>query len=127
MSQEPQRAASLRDVLNYNPEQYLSDDELALIRSTFKDNPRLIAVVRKVMLPTISDPELPIEEIANDSLLAGVDWQSMPAEHVKAVLQGRQEAIKFIAGGLIKLKMFANSGEESPYSAELRRKKDSTK
>lgn len=125
--QDQSQRASLRDVLNYKPEQYITDDELALIRSTFKDNHKLLAVIRKVMLPTISDPDLPVEELANDVLLAGIDWQSMPSEHVKAILQGRQEAIKFIAGGIIKLKMFANSTEESPYSAELRRKKDSAK
>jgi hypothetical protein len=126
MPQDNQRA-SLRDVLNYEPEQYLSADELALIKSTFKDNQKLLNVLRKVMLPTISDPSLPVEEVANDSLLAGVDWQSMPSEHVKAILQGRQEAIKFIAGGLIRLRMLSSESEESPYQKALRMKKDSAK
>lgn len=119
--------ATLRDVINYEPEMYLSSDEMALIKSTFKDNPKLIAVLRKVFLPTMSDPSLPIEEISNDVLLTGVDWQGMPTEHIKPILLGRMEAIKFVAGGLIKLKMLSNASEPNPYAEALRRKKDSAK
>lgn len=119
--------ASLRDVLNYEPEKYLSDEEVALIKSTFRNNPALLAVIRKIMLPTIADPSLPIEEMANDVLLTGVDWMSMPSEHVKPIIQGRMEAIKFVAGGLIKLKVISSAKEENPFEEALRRKKDSAK
>lgn len=122
-----QQRASLSDVLNYDPEQYLSDEEVALIRSTFKDNPKLMAVIRKVMLPTISDPSLPIEEISNDAFLAGLDIGAMPKEELKAIMLARQDAIKFIVGGLVKLKVFAHSREETPDEAERRRYKDSAK
>jgi hypothetical protein len=119
--------ASLRDVLNYEPEQYLSEDEVALIRSTFKDNPRLLAVLRKVLLPTISDPTLPIEEMGHDAYLAGVDWAQIPSDQIKPIILGRSEAIKFVIGALIKLKVIANAQDESPYQKEMRRKLDSTK
>jgi hypothetical protein len=122
-----QEKATLRDVLNYEPEQYLSEDEVALIRSTFKDNRRLIAVLRKVLLPTISDPSLPIEEMAHDAYLAGVDWAAMPADEIKPLILARSEAIKFVAGALMKLKVIANTVGESPYQTELRRKQDSAK
>lgn len=121
------QAATLRDVINYEPERYLSEDEMALIKNTFKGNKQLLTVLRKLFLPTVSDPSLPIEEIANDTLLAGVDWQSMPAEHIKPIILGRMEAIRFVASGLIKLRVLANSEDASPFMDAVRRKKDSAK
>lgn len=119
--------ATLRDVLNYDPEQYLSEDEVSLIKSTFKDNKRLLAVLRKVLLPTISDPSLPIEEMSHDVYLAKVDWAQIPEAEIKPIILARQEAIMFVLGALIKLKVIANGSDESPYQAELRKKQDSTK
>lgn len=119
---EQQQPASLRDVLNYEPERYISDEDIALIRTL---TPKHLAVIRKIMLPTVSDPSLPIEEMGKDAFLTGVDWLGMPAEHVKAIMQGRMEAIKFILGGLVQLKMIANAKEPNPYTEALRRKKDS--
>lgn len=119
--------ATLRDVLNYDPEQYLSDDEVALIKSTFKENKRLLTVLRKVLLPTISDPSLPVEEMGHDAYLAGVDWAQIPVDQIKPIILARSEAIKFVMGALIKLKVIANSSDESPYQQQLRRKQDSAK
>lgn len=118
---------SLQDIINYQPDTYLSEEEMSLIKSTFKDNPRLLNVLRKVMLPTVGDPSLPIEEISNDAWLAMRDWAAIPMEEAKALMVGRQEAIKFVAGGIIKLKMLANATEESPYQKALRKKQDSSK
>lgn len=123
----PNEKASLRDVLNYEPEQYLSEEEVALIKSTFKGNKRLLAILRKVLLPTVSDPSLPIEEMGHDVYLAGVEWGQLPNEQVKTIMLARADAIKFVLGALIKLKVIANSTDESPYQAELRKKKDSAK
>lgn len=121
---QKQQPASLRDVLNYEPEKYLSDEEVALVR-TF--TPRHLNVIRKIMLPTLSDPNLPIEEMGKDAFLTGVDWLSMPAEHVKAIMQGRMEAIKFILGGLVQMRMISSAPTENPYAEQVRRAKDSTK
>jgi len=122
--EQQQQKASLRDVLNYEPEKYISDEEMALVRSL---TPQHLAVIRKMMLPTVADPNLPIEEMGQDAYLTGIDWLTMPAEHAKAVMQGRQEAIKFILGGLIKIKVLAAAKNENPIAAELRRRKDSTR
>lgn len=119
--------ATLRDVLNYDPEQYLSEDEVALIRSTFKDNKRLITILRKVLLPTISDPSLPIEEMGHDAYMAGIEWSQIPSQEIKPIILARAEAIKFVMGALIKLKVIANATDESPFSKEVRRKQDSAK
>lgn len=125
MDQQHQRA-SLADVISYQPDKYYSDEEVALIRNTFKNNPKLLKVLRKALLPTISDPDMPIEQMS-DIFMQGIDWLQMPAEHAKSIMQGRTEAVKFVMGGLIMLKDIANSEGESPYTKLLREKKNSAK
>lgn len=122
---DPKQRATLKDVLNYNPEQYLTDEDIAWVKQTF-GNPKAINRLRKLMLPTISDPELPVEQMADDAFLSGFDWMSMPAEHAKVIFAARADAIKFIIGGIIKIKIIASATEESPMEAALRRSKDST-
>src|SRR5579883_2826526 len=96
---QPQKA-KLEDVLNYQPEQYLSPDDLGLIRSTFKDQ-RVMKVIRKVFLPTIADPEMPVEELTSDMWFANRNWEQVPAEEAKILMVARQEAIKFIMTALV--------------------------
>lgn len=122
-----QKPATLRDVINYEPDTYLTPEDLDIIRSTFKDNKRLLRVLRKIMVPSVGDPELPVEEMGNDAWLAMRDWSQVPADEAKILMVARQEALKFIFGGFIKIKMIANSTEESPFSKEARRKMDSSK
>ena len=119
--------ATLQDIINYEPDTYLTADDLAIIRSTFKDNKRLMHVLRKIMVPSVGNPELPVEEMGNDAWLAMRDWAQVPADEAKILMVARQEALKFIFGGFIKLKMIANSTDESPLSTQQRRKLDSTK
>lgn len=123
-----QQRATLKQVVGeyYKPEEYLSEDELSLIRSTFSDN-RLVKVVRKILLPTIADPELPLEELASDTWLAGRAWAQIPAEEAKIMAVARQDAIEFIMGGLIKLKVIANQKPETEAEKAYRRTKDSAK
>jgi hypothetical protein len=118
--------ASLRDVINYDPQQYLTDEEMSLIRSTFQNNYKLISIIRKVMIPTIADPSLPIEEVNSDPFL-NRDWSAMPMEEAKALIVARQDAIKFVIGGLIKLQVLAAGQVETPMEMALRRSKDSSK
>lgn len=120
------RQTSLHDVLNYEPDTYLTPDEMELIQSTFRDK-RMMKLLRKVLLPSVGDPELPIEELGSDTWLLGRDWSQIPDENVKALAVARQEAIKFVMGGLIKLKVLANQKKEDPMEEALRRSKDSTK
>jgi len=116
---------TLRDVLNYEPEKYLSDDELALIRSVFSDK-RVLRVLRKVFLPSVGDLDLPIEELEHDVWLVGRDYAMIPDAEIRSIVVGRQDAVKFILGGLIKLKIIANQKEESEEQEIARKKKDST-
>lgn len=122
---EEQQPARLSDILNYEPEQHITKEEMAWIRATFQ-NQQAINIIRKVMLPYAKD--LPIEEMTNDLWFrGGADWASLPEGEIKSVIVARQETIKWIMNGLIQLKMMANVPEESPDEQERRRLKDSTK
>lgn len=121
------QSAKLEDMLSYTPEEYYTEEDLALIRSTFKDNPRLLNVLRKTLLPTITDPNLPLEEFQKDAMIAGKNWGQVPESERGAMVVARQEAISFVVGGLIQLKTIANTKEESEQEKKLRKEKDSTK
>lgn len=122
-----EQRVTLQDVINYKPETYLTEEDMALARTTFKNNPRLFKLLKKVFLPSISDPDMPVEEISKDVWMNMREWDAIPTDEVKALVVARQDAIKFIAGGLIVLKMLANSDEENPMATALRRKQDSAK
>ena len=127
--EQPQSNVKLEDVLHYTPESYFSEDEMTLVRNTFNGatGNRLLKVIRKIMLPTIADPDLPIEEINKDVSLSGIDMMGLAAEHLKPIVLARQESIKFVIGGLIMLKQMANIKEETPANRAARRAKDSTR
>lgn len=121
--QDVGKRASLRDVVNYEVEGNLSESEVKLIQSTFRNNKVLIGVIRKIMVPTISDPTLPIESINDDPFL-NRDWSAMPMEEAKALIVARQDAIKFVIGGLIKLQVIAHQPVETEEEKAARLKKD---
>lgn len=123
----PPQRSTLQELLNYVPEDYLTKDELALIKNTFKDSPQLFKVLRKVFIPTVSDPDLPIEQFGLDAWLVDKAWDSIPDHEIKPIVLARQDALKFIMGGLIKLKILASGEEEAPELRKERLKKDSNK
>lgn len=125
MAEQKGKPASLQDILNYQVDSYFSNDEISLIQNTFKD-PKMINLLRKALLPSVGDPSLPMEEMAGDVWLQGRDYGSIPESEIKSIVVGRQEAIKFIIGGLIKLKVIANSKPETNIEETFRRSKDST-
>ena len=122
-----QKATTLADIINYKPEQYITDDEVSLVRSTFRGNDRLIKVLRKVLLPTAFDSELPIEQMRDDAWMAGMDFSQIPVEQVKSLVVARQDTIKFILGGLIKLKLMANDETKTPAQVAAIQKQNSSK
>lgn len=122
-----QQKATLQDVLNYDADSYLSEDEIDLIRRTFKGNDKLIKVIRKILMPVLEDPDLPIEEMQGDLFLTSIDWATIPSAEVKSIVTARELTAKFILGGLIKLKVIANVKEETPEQIKKRREKDSGK
>jgi hypothetical protein len=119
--------ATLRDVINYEPDTYLTQDDIKLIQATFRGNNELVAVLRKVLLPSVGDPNLPIEELNKDMWLVGRDYAQIPDDAIKSIVLARQDAIQFVLGGLIQLKVIANSKTEDPMETAFKRAKDSTK
>lgn len=120
------KSAGLKEMLNYEADSYFSPDEISFIQNTFKD-PKAIKILRKALLPSIFDPELPIEELGGDVWMQGVEFDQMQAVEVKPIVIGRQMAIKFVVGALIKLKVIANATAETDIEATYRRSKDSVK
>lgn len=119
--------ATLKDILNYTPEEYLSDEENKLIQNTFRGNPLLMKVIRKIMIPTMADPELPIEMLGGDVFFSKTVWSQIPADEAKILAVARQEALEFIIGGLIKINVIAHSTEKTEEEIDKQRKKDSLK
>lgn len=125
MSKEETKV-TLEDVIGYAPETYFSEDEISWIKGTFRNNPKAINTIRKVFLPTAKD--LPVEDLTSDMWFnGGADYSMMPAEHIKSLIVARQDVIKWVMNGLVKLKIFANTVDESPQEKTLRMKKDSAK
>lgn len=117
----------IQDVLNYKIETYITDEDRQLIKEHFKDNPALLRVVRKVFMPTLSDPSLPVEEMSKDLWFSGIDFATLSKDEAFVRILAKQEAIKFVAGGVMSLKQIANIKEEDPNVIEARRAKDSAK
>lgn len=124
--EQASKKAQLSDILPYQPDDYFSESELKWIKSTFSDKSS-VRIIRKVFLPTFHDAAMPIEEMKNDPWMADIDFTTMPSEHVKAIVAARQQALKFIMNGLVKLKVIASLKEEDEVAAAARRAKDSSK
>lgn len=124
---EPVKAeerASLSSVLNYKPDEYISSSEIEWIKSVF-GTPESINTLRKIFLPTVGDGGLPLENFGLDVYLQGFKWEQIPADEAKILAVARQDVIKFIMGGLVKLKVIAAEPKESPMEEALRRSQDS--
>lgn len=115
------------EVLGETLETYLTLEDARLLHNTFKGNPRLLKVLQKIFIPTIQDPEMPPEQMAADFWLSGKNWDAIPVDEVKSLVVARQEALQFILGGIIRLKVIANTNEESMQEVNNRRKKDSNR
>lgn len=122
----PQKA-TLKDLIAYKPDEYLTDEDKEIVRTNFKDGNKLLRVIRKILLPTVSDPNLPIEEFGKDLWFAGVDFSQLSKEEVQQRVIARADAIRFVMGGLIYIKQLAAITEESPVEAAYRKAKDSNK
>lgn len=121
---DKQTGMTVEEVLGETMQTYLTVEDALLLRNTFKDNPRLLRVLQKIFIPTIQDPEMPPESLGEDFWMAGMDWVNMQAVEAKGVMAGRQEALRFLMGGLIRLKTIANVKEAD---IQQTRKKNSTK
>ena len=117
----------LKDIINYTPKTYITKEELNWVKSTFggEDNKGLM-IIRKFLLPSLRDPELPVEEMDKDIWMK-FDFLSMSVNEVKDIAASIQVATKLVAGALIDLTRAANQVEETEMEAAYRRSKDSAK
>ena len=88
--------ARLEDIISYTPETYFSEEELALVRSSFNgpQGAKLLKVVRKALIPSVSDPDLPVEEYSKDMFMFAADFHKLQDSEVKPVVMGLQFAVK---------------------------------
>lgn len=121
--------ASIEEIVGYKPETYLSDEEIEIIRTVFagRQGAILMHILRKVLMPTVLDPDLPIEEMGKDMWLNQIDFKTLSADEAKAISMGLQMTTKAIFGSLIQLKQLALVKEESPEDRAARRRKNSAR
>lgn len=101
-----------------------TEDELLLIRDTFKDNEPLLKVLRKVFLPEY-DPTAPLGQIVD--LWSTVDMKGMTPEAAWIHFTARGDLIKHVESQLLQLQGLSNMVLESPEDKAKRLKKDSSK
>lgn len=128
---EKKEAATLADIVKgtYVPEQYITSDDIEMVRMHFQgpQGDKLIKVIRKVLMPTAMDPELPIEQLSQDAWFASTDFSQISVNEALPRIIARQDTIKFILGGLVKIKIMANQKVETAEERAARVKKDSSK
>lgn len=122
-----EQGLTTKEVLGESLATYVTLEDALLIRNTFKDNPRLLRVLQKIFIPTIQDPEMTPESMGADSWMDGKNWDAVPVDEIKALVVARQDTIKQVMGGLIRIKTISNVSEESLNETAQRRIKDSTK
>ena len=127
MADQPKERSTLADILNYEPEQLLSKDEMALIGSVLNANPTFIKILRKVLLPSVVDPDMPIEQLTNDVWLAGLNYAQIPESDIKPIVLARQDMIKTVMSGLTKLKVIAAAKPLTKQEQEARAAANSSK
>lgn len=109
--------------MNQNGQQMrITPEEVAIIRGTFKDNDRLLQVMRKVFLPEI-DPYAPIGQVV-DLWLSLHEIKNMQPEQAYQYIMIRNGIIGHVENQLMQLKVLSEMDETS---VPKDKGKDSTK
>ena len=101
-----------------------SEEELALIRNTFKGNEKLLRLMRKVFLPEI-EADAPLGQLID--LWCTVKVDDMLPEQALINLKARNSLILHLDQMLLALKMLAETSGQTPEEALEKLKKDSSK
>lgn len=102
----------------------LNEQEISLIKNTFKDNDALMVAIRKILLP-VADENAPIGE--QSDLWLNVEIDGMTPEQAFINIKARNLFITHLEGGLNKLKMLSEQKELTPEEIKANAKKDSSK
>ena len=101
-----------------------SDEELSLIKTTFKGNEKLLKLLRKVFLPEY-DPQAPLGQTID--LWMTLDLGSLTPEEQRVRIHARNSLIMHIESRLIELNTLADRKEETQAEKKERMEKDSLK
>lgn len=101
-----------------------TQEELDLIKTTFKGNERLLKLLRKVFLPEI-DPDAPLGQVID--LWMTVPIQQLTPEQAMVNILARNQLIMHIEQQLMQLQILAEGKSETEEEKQERIKKDSAK
>lgn len=101
-----------------------TEEELAIIKTLFKDNEKGLKVLRKVFLPTY-DFNAPLGQVVD--LWMTLNFQGMSPMEREVNIIARNQLITHIEQQLIQLQFLANEKEETEDEKKLKAEKNSTK
>jgi len=101
-----------------------TEEELKIIRDTFKGNDRLLKLLRKVFLPEL-DPDAPLGEMID--IWMSVPVREMSPEDARVNILARNSLIMHLEYQLGQLKVLAEMDENSVEKFLENRRKNSTK
>lgn len=107
-----------------NKEMRISDDELALIKALFADNPGALKLLRKVFLPEITFTAPLGQQV---DLWMTLKIEDLSPEQALINLKARNTVIQHVEGCLMQLNSLAGMKEESVEDTKKRLAKNSTK
>jgi hypothetical protein len=104
-------------------EMRITDEELALIKSTFAGNEKLLKLLRKIFLPEIT-ADAPIGQ--NIDLWMTLKVDELPHEQAIVNIKARNTVIQHLEMCLGQLNILAGIKDETVDQTKTRLKKDST-
>jgi hypothetical protein len=122
-----EKGLTIEEVLGETFETYLTTEEAEVIRDAFRGNKKLLKALQKIFLPTVQDPEMPAESMAEDFWMSGKQWDNIPADECKALVVARQDTIKHVLGGILRIKAIMNVQDGDLQKIADKRRKDSAK
>lgn len=110
--------------MNQGAQMRITEDEMRLIRATFKDNEPLLRLMRKMFLPEI-DPSAPIGQMID--LWMTVNVNEMSAEEALVNIKARNSLISHVDQQLMSLKLISSTEPVSAEKASVKVVADSAK
>ena len=102
----------------------ISEQEIELIKSTFKGNEHLLKMLRKIFLPEI-EPDAPIGQ--NIDLWMTVPVSQMTPDQAIINITARNQLIQHVETQLLQLKLLAETNAKTLEEVKEQLKKDSAK
>jgi len=101
-----------------------SEEEVDILRNTFRGNARLLKLLRKVFLPEL-DPDAPIGQMVD--LWFVMNPSELTPEDAYVNIKARNNLIAHVEQQLMQLEFLANIADEDPVAKAERKAKDTTK